>query len=69
MPLQFFDIKDSQIKFVNESNNPEKRLENAEHDIANMIYDSMMDKLKIHQLEMELGNVLLEIMNLKLGGN
>jgi len=66
MPLQFIDIRDSNVKFVNEDNDPINALET---DLANMVFDSMQDKLKISQLENELGVALLEIMQLKLGGN
>ncbi len=43
----------------------EKRLEANEANVANMIFNSMMDKMKVTQLENSLGNALVEISRLK----
>lgn len=69
MPLQFINIKDSSVTFADENKNPEKRIEVAETDLATLVFQSMQDKLKISQLEMELGNALIEIIIMKMGGN
>lgn len=37
-------------------------------DVATIVFESMQDKQKIAQLETDLGNALLEIMALKMGG-
>lgn len=42
-------------------------IENTQNDLATMIFESMQDKQKISQLEKDLGNALIEIMNLKMG--
>lgn len=47
----------------------EKRLQATELDVANVIFESMSDKMKITQLETDLGNAVVEIMTLKMGGS
>lgn len=47
----------------------EKAIENTQNDLAAMVFESMQDKQKISQLETDLGNAVIEIMNLKMGGN
>ena len=47
----------------------EKRLLATELDVANVIFESMSDKMKIAQLETDLGNAVVEIMTLKMGGS
>lgn len=42
-------------------------IENTQNDLATMIFESMQDKQKMSQLEKDLGNALIEIMNLKMG--
>lgn len=69
MGLQYVNIKDSQVKFVNENNDPNKKIQTVEADMATLVFESMQDKLEINQLETELGNALIEIMTLKMGGN
>lgn len=69
MPVQFIDIKDSQVKFVNEKENPQIKVEAVEVDVATLVFESMQDKMKIMQIETELGVAVMEIMQLKLGGN
>lgn len=69
MGLQYVNIKDSQVKFVNENNDPNKKIQTIEADMATLVFESMQDKLEINQLETELGNALIEIMTLKMGGN
>jgi hypothetical protein len=69
MPLQYFNISDSEVKFVNEEKSPIHRSENLEMDMATMVFESMQDKMKINQLENDLGNAVFEIMSLKTGGN
>lgn len=46
----------------------ERRLEATELDIASILFGSMEDKMRISQVESELGNALVEIMTLKMGG-
>lgn len=46
-----------------------KRLKVAESEVANIIFESMMDKMKIAQLEDDLGSAVMEIMSMKMGGN
>lgn len=45
----------------------EKRMKATETDVANIVFESMMDKIKISQLETDLGNAVMEIMSLKMG--
>lgn len=47
----------------------DRRLEATEFDLANMVFESMSDKMKISQLESDLGNALMEIMTLKMEAN
>lgn len=47
----------------------EQAIENTQNDLATMVFESMQDKQKISQLETDLGNAVIEIMNLKMGGN
>ncbi|MDF1510604.1 hypothetical protein PZE06_20940 [Robertmurraya sp. DFI.2.37] len=69
MPLQYINIENSTVEFVNKEKNPAKKAEQLEVDLATLVYESMQDKMRIRQLESDLGNALLEIMQLKLGGN
>ncbi|WP_397537881.1 hypothetical protein [Rummeliibacillus pycnus] len=45
----------------------EQGIENTQNDVATMVFESMQDKMKISQLETDLGNAVIEIMNLKMG--
>lgn len=42
-------------------------VEVVQNDLATMVFESMQDKQKISQLETDLGNAVVEIMNLKMG--
>ena len=68
MPLQYIDIRDSQVKFVNEGKDPTKKSISLEMDIATIVFESMQEKIKMVQLESELGIAMYEIMNIKMGG-
>lgn len=46
----------------------EKRLQATELDVASILFENMEDKMRISQVESELGNALVEIMTLKMGG-
>ena len=39
----------------------------TEEELANVVFDSMSDKIKIAQLESDLGNAVMEIMTLEMG--
>lgn len=65
MGVQFVDIKDSNVKFVNEKNDPIKR---TEEDLANITFESMMDKMQIASLEEISAALTFDVMQLKMGG-
>lgn len=65
MGLQFVSIKDSKVSFADEKKDPIKK---TEHDLANVTFQGMMDKMKIEQLETETSTLAFEIMQLKMGG-
>lgn len=44
-----------------------QNVENVQNDLATMVFESMQDKMKINQLETDLGNAVIEIMNIKMG--
>lgn len=69
MPLQFIDIKDSNVKFVNPEKDPAKKTEILESDLAAMTFESMMDKMKVATLEETSATLAFEVMQLKMGGN
>lgn len=64
MPLQFIDIKDSNVKFVNEENDPVKPVEDMQ---AEILFESMIDKMRIATLEDTQAELLFEIMSIKMG--
>lgn len=41
----------------------------TEGELASVIFESMSDKMKIAQLESDLGNAVVEIMSMKMGGS
>ena len=47
----------------------DRRIEATELDIASILFESMADKIKISQLEQDLGGAVMEIMAMKMGGN
>lgn len=51
MPLQYVDINNSQVTFVNQEKDPVKKTEMLESDMATMMFESMMDKMKVVTLE------------------
>ena len=51
-----------------EKKQKEHAIEGMQNDLAAMVFESMQDKMKITQLEGELGNAMFEIMNTKMGG-
>lgn len=67
--MQFRDINNSQVTFVNPERDPEKKTEILESDLAAMTFESMMDKMKIAGLEESSAMMAFEIMQLKMGGN
>lgn len=66
--LQYVNINDSKVKFVNESDNPENRLSDAEKNIGEILFDAAMDKIKADEIESTQAEMLLEIAQLKMGG-
>lgn len=69
MPLKFIDIRDSQVKFVNEEKNPENRLGDAEISLGNVLFENAMEKVRVNGIEAIQGDLMLEIAQLKMGGN
>ncbi|MEC0370058.1 hypothetical protein [Paenibacillus chibensis] len=65
--MQYIDIKDSTINFVNEDKDPQKQTEQMGADLGNLLMESAMDKATIMQLEDTVGNLLLEVAMLKGG--
>ncbi len=66
--MQFLDITDSKIRHLDENKDPLKKTENMESELAALIFEGMSDKMKISQLETDLGNALIELMEMKMGG-
>lgn len=64
MALQIVSIKDSKIKFVNEGKDEDKTIRDVQADI---LFESMNDKMRIAQLEEMNALMLIEIMNIKTG--
>lgn len=44
-----------------------QNVEAVQMDVATMVFESMQDKMKIAQLEADLGNAVMEIMMMKMG--
>lgn len=66
--MQFVDITDSKVRHLDENKDPIKRSESMESDLAVLIFEGMSDKMKIAQLEADLGSALMELMEMKMGG-
>ena len=66
--MQFVDITDSKVRHLDERKDPIKRSESMESDLAVLIFEGMSDKMKISQLEADLGSALIELMEMKMGG-
>lgn len=47
----------------------DRKIEATELDVASILFESMNDKMEIAQLKDDLGNTVVEIMNMKMGGN
>ncbi|MED5017941.1 hypothetical protein P9847_11570 [Paenibacillus chibensis] len=65
--MQYIDIKDSTVNFVNEDKDPAKKADQLGADLGNLLMESAMDKATIMQLEDTVGNLLLEVAMLKGG--
>ncbi|WP_136604678.1 hypothetical protein [Paenibacillus dokdonensis] len=65
--MQYIDIKDSTVNFVNEDKDPQKQTDQMGADLGNLLMESAMDKATIMQLEDTVGNLLLEVAMLKGG--
>jgi hypothetical protein len=58
VPLQFIDIKDKKVKFVNEDKDPIKQLEQQN---AELLLDLAVKDTKIEELELIQANLVLEL--------
>ena len=69
MSMQKIKKKDLSELRVEEEQEKQKEhiVENMQSEMAAMVFESMQDKQKINQLETDLGNAVIEIMNLKMG--
>lgn len=55
--------------FPNFEPSPNKQIEQIQNDLGNVLLERAIDKAKIANLEATAGDLLLEVANLKLGGN
>lgn len=67
--MQYVDIKNSKVTFINEEKDPVKKTKILESELATMAFESKMDKAKIVSLEDSSAMMAFEIMQLKMGGN
>lgn len=67
--MQYVDVRDSKLRYVDENKDPSQKARALESDLATMVFESMGDKMRIHDLETLTAQLTFEIMNFKLGGD
>lgn len=67
--MQYVDISDSKLRYVDESKDPSQKANALESDLATIVFESMEDKMRIYDLETLTAQLTFEVMNFKLGGD